>query len=134
MCFYLANHITWWLGSCVGGAREFHIWYLKGNWMFRSSERVLNANYTLFNSFWVLQVMNSSSKKLKADVRMILRYPKPPLLLIAVIFLWLWVLDGENVHSKFQLLIFVNQSINELYLPSNLQSSTQVLISSSQLH
>ena len=28
----------------------------------------------------------------------------------------------------------INQSINKLYLPSNLQCSTQVLISSSQLH
>ena len=29
---------------------------------------------------------------------------------------------------------WINQSINKLYLPSNLQCSTQVLISSSQLH
>ena len=34
-----------------------------------------------------LQVMISSSKKLKAYVHMILGYPKPPLLLIRVIFL-----------------------------------------------
>ena len=73
------------------------------------SERKLNSSTP--SDF--LQVMISSSKKLKDYVRMILRYPKPPLLLIRVIFLWLWALDGENVHSKFQLLIFVGRKRRE---------------------
>ena len=55
------------------------------------SERKLNS-FQLLLSFCKLWLV--LQKKLKAYVRMILHYPKPPLLLIRVIFLWLWALDG----------------------------------------
>ena len=42
-------------------------------------------------------------------------------------------LDVIRTHSEPALERSINQSINKLYLPSNLQCSTQVLISSSQL-
>ena len=49
--------------------------------------------------------------------------------------------DGDKMEGKQSLITRIgilsvqsNQSINKLYLPSNLQCSTQVLISSSQLH